>query len=82
MNAFISGSDFATVKDVATWTNQLIGRPIPGSNSIIVKDVVQFQVVPQGALLSVLVMVETERKKSMSSMVINMRKDLGLNEDE
>ena len=82
MNTFISGSDFATVKDVATWANQLVGSPVPGSNSTIVKDVLQFQIIPQGALLSALVMVETERKKSMSSMVINMRKDLGLSDEE
>ncbi len=77
----VCGKDFATVSDVAHWANQLVGRLVPESNTMVVKDVVQFQVISEGDTLSAMVLVETERKKSMSSMVINMRKDLNLTEE-
>jgi hypothetical protein len=81
-NLLISESGFATVSDVAAWVNQLPGRAVPGSSNTVVKQVLQFQAIVQGDSLSALVLVETERKKSMSSMVLNMRKDLGYSQDE
>lgn len=80
-NIFITGKNFANVADVAHWANQLVGQPIPNSNQL-VKDILQFQVISETDSLSVLVLVSTERRKSMSSMVLDMRKDLDLNEED
>lgn len=80
-SVFLCGKNFATVSDVAHWANQLVGQPVPGSNQI-VKNILQFQVISENDSLSVLVLTETERKKSMSSMVMNMRKELDLSDEE
>jgi hypothetical protein len=78
----ISGQQFKNVTEVTQWVNNLVGRSAPHSSSHVVKRVIHFQVLPEEAGLSVLVLAEVERKKSMSSMVISMRKDLGLSSEE
>ena len=78
----ISEENFSTVTELTHWANNLVGRAAPGSSEHIVKRILQFQVIPTGTNLSVILLAEVERKKSMSSMVLNMRKDLGLNQEE
>jgi hypothetical protein len=78
----ISGDNFPTVAELTQWANNLVGRAAPGSSDHVVKRILQFQVVPTGTNFSVILLAEVERKKSMSSMVLNMRKDLGLSQEE
>jgi hypothetical protein len=78
----ISQEDFSTATELTHWANNLIGQAAPGNADHIVKQIRHFQVIPTGTNFSVILLVEIERKKSMSSMVLNMRKDLGLSEDE
>ena len=78
----ISQEHFSTVADLTHWTNNLVGRAAPGNADHIVTRILQFQVVPTGTDFSVILLAEVERKKSMSSMVLNMRKDLELDQDE
>lgn len=72
----ISKEDFSTVTELTHWANNLIGQAAPGNTEHIVKRILQFQVIPTGTNFSVILLAEIERKKSMSSMVLNMRKDL------
>lgn len=78
----ISGEDFSTIPELTQWVNNLVGRAAPGSPDHVVKRILQFQAIPTGTTFSVILLAEVERKKSMSSMVLNMRKDLGLNQEE
>lgn len=78
----ISGADFASVKAAVDWANNQIGRSAPNNTDLEVVKILEFQIVPVGDSFSIAVLVEVERKKSMSSMVINMRKDLGLSQSD
>ena len=78
----ISGQDFATVAEAVAWANQLVGHAAPSDKNMAVKSILEFQVVPEGSGFSMVVMAQIGRKQSMSSMVINMRKDLGLGKDK
>jgi len=73
---------FASVKAAIEWANSQPGRTAPTSDTFEITKIIQFQVVPEGDGFSVALLVEAERKKSMSSMVINMRKDLGFAPEE
>ena len=81
-SVLISGENLANVSELTHWANNLVGRAAPGNPDHLVKRILQFQVIPTGTKFSVVLLVEVERKKSMSSMVLNMRKDLGLNQEE
>ena len=78
----ISQDNFSTVADLTHWVNNLVGGAAPGSSDHVVKRIRQFQVIPTGTNFAVILLAEVERKKSMSSMVLNMRKDLGLNQEK
>jgi hypothetical protein len=78
----ISGQNFATVAEAVDWANRLVGHSSPTDKNLAVKSILEFQVVPDGAGFSMVVMAQIGRKQSMSSMVINMRKDLGLAKDK
>lgn len=78
----IYGTDFSTVKAAVDWANNQVGRTAPNNPDLVVSRITQFQVVPEDDGFSLAALVEVERKKSMSSMVINMRKELGLSKDE
>lgn len=74
----ISGAEFASVKAAVDWANCQVGRRAPNHVNLEVGKILEFQIVPEGDSFSIALLVEIDRKKSMSSMVINMRKELGL----
>jgi hypothetical protein len=78
----LAGAGFRSVKAAVDWANQQVGRSAPDHVNREVARIVEFQVVPEGDGFSIAMLVELEHKKSMSSMVINMRKELGLSDDE
>jgi hypothetical protein len=79
---FIAGQGFKSMQEVAQWANELIGKTAPKTTGVTVTRITQFQVVSQDDSLSVLVLAEVEKKSSMSTMVLKMRKDMGLTSSE
>ena len=75
---FIPGQGFKNMQEIAQWANGLVGRTAPHNSSVTIKRIIQFQVVPTEDTLSVLLLADVEKKSSMSSMVLKMRKEMGL----
>ena len=78
----ISGKDFASIQKVAEWGNSLVGHTAPNNPNYNVARIVHFQLLPDGDTYSVMLLAEVEKKRSMSSMVLNMRKDLGFSKSD
>ena len=78
----ISSKEFGSLQEVTNWANELIGRTVPSNTAFAVKKIVQFQVISSEDAYSAVMLVEIEKKSSMSSMVLSMRKDLGLSKEE
>ncbi len=76
----VSKNGFPSVKEATEWANNQIGLSVSGRSHLVIKNIVQFQIVPEAESLSVVLLVEIEKKRSMSSMVISMRKDLNLSQ--
>ena len=74
----IPGQGFKNMQEVAQWANDLVGKAAPHNSAITILRIIQFQVVAGENTFSALVLAEVEKKSSMSSMVLKMRKDMGL----
>ncbi|MCB0164634.1 MAG: hypothetical protein KDI79_10425 [Anaerolineae bacterium] len=74
----IAKEGFTTLEEVSAWSNNLIGKAAPDSPNFKFEKIVQFQLIQKGDSYGVILMVELERRQSMSSMVMEMRKDLNL----
>ena len=75
---FIPGQGFKNMQEVAQWANGLVGKTAPHNSSVTIKRIIQFQVITREDTLSALVLAEVEKKSSSSSMVLKMRKEMGL----
>lgn len=78
----ISKEGFSNLKAVSDWANDLVGKTSPDNSNFKIIKINQFQLVEKEGTYGVIVLAEIERRQSMSSMVMSMRKDLDLmNED-
>lgn len=79
MNTKLMAKDgFTTLEEVSAWSNNLVGKTTPESPNFKIEKILQFQLVQKGDSYGVMVLVELEKRQSMSSMVMEMRKDLNL----
>ena len=74
----ISKEGFSNLKAVSDWVNDLVGKTSPDNSNFKIIKINQFQLVEKEGAYGVIVLVETEKRQSMSSMVMSMRKDLDL----
>ncbi|RMF04737.1 MAG: hypothetical protein D6768_02505 [Chloroflexi bacterium] len=81
-NLLISGSKFESIEEAVIWANRQVGRAAPAQPDFEMVKIVQFQIIPRGNFFDAVLLVELERKKSSSTMVLKMRKDMKLSRDE
>lgn len=74
----MSKEGLATLEEVSAWSNNLVGKTSPDQPNFKIEKILQFQLVQNKDGYGVVVLVELERRQSMSSMVMEMRKDLNL----